>query len=359
MVPYLALETGKPTALIDIGHEKTSICIVQDGILRMFRSINIGGRFITEFLAREFSLSFTDAEKLKHKVSQVISPAKSEKSSLKEEEKAVAERITQACDSIFREIGRTLYSFKDWGQAPVDSIILSGGTSLIEGLDNYLSESLKIEVKPTKLVGSEFSFKETYMKRSLFSSKVLLLLCELLPIQKPARKINMRKGEFAYVHDYGPIFEFANKIMRYASILLLVLTVSYLAKYIVYTQQNDQIIAAYKKEYLGTFPKAGAKFNYIGGDLSKVHDPVRNRLRREIMNSKKAIRNFTRLNRKSPALLALLRLSEDLPKSLKISILSFTYTQNNKMRFRVEAETYTALENFKKMNSQNLIVFQR
>ena len=135
--------------------------------------------------------------------------------------------------------------------------------------------------------------------------------------------------------------------MRYASILLLVLTVSYLAKYIVYTQQNDQIIAAYKKEYLGTFPKAGAKFNYIGGDLSKVHDPVRNRLRREIMNSKKAIRNFTRLNRKSPALLALLRLSEDLPKSLKISILSFTYTQNNKMRFRVEAETYTALENFK------------
>ena len=168
LVPYLALETGKPTALIDIGHEKTSICIVQDGILRMFRSINIGGRFITEFLAREFSLSFTDAEKLKHKVSQVISPAKSEKSSLKEEEKAVAERITQACDSIFREIGRTLYSFKDWGQAPVDSIILSGGTSLIEGLDNYLSESLKIEVKPTKLVGSEFSFKETYMKEASF-----------------------------------------------------------------------------------------------------------------------------------------------------------------------------------------------
>ena len=39
----------KNYALVDIGNEKTTVCIVRNGLLRMFRSINLGGRYITDF----------------------------------------------------------------------------------------------------------------------------------------------------------------------------------------------------------------------------------------------------------------------------------------------------------------------
>ena len=38
--------------LVDIGHEKTSVCLVEGGILKMFRTINLGGKYITEFFQR-------------------------------------------------------------------------------------------------------------------------------------------------------------------------------------------------------------------------------------------------------------------------------------------------------------------
>ncbi|MCX6123706.1 MAG: pilus assembly protein PilM, partial [Proteobacteria bacterium] len=43
LAPYLRLGAEDCVAMVDIGHEKTSICIVQNGLLKMFRSINMGG----------------------------------------------------------------------------------------------------------------------------------------------------------------------------------------------------------------------------------------------------------------------------------------------------------------------------
>ena len=47
------LDADKCTAIIDIGHQKTSLCIVQEGVLRMFRSINLGGKYITDLISRD------------------------------------------------------------------------------------------------------------------------------------------------------------------------------------------------------------------------------------------------------------------------------------------------------------------
>ncbi len=63
---------GECFAMVDIGHEKTSVCIIRDGLLRLFRSINLGGRYITEFLARDLETSFTEAQRIKHDISKVF-----------------------------------------------------------------------------------------------------------------------------------------------------------------------------------------------------------------------------------------------------------------------------------------------
>ena len=53
-------------ALVDIGNEKTTVCIVRNGLLRMFRSINLGGRYITDFLARDLQVDFAEAQRIKN-----------------------------------------------------------------------------------------------------------------------------------------------------------------------------------------------------------------------------------------------------------------------------------------------------
>ena len=55
---------------MDIGNEKTTVCIVRNGLLRMFRSINLGGRYITDFLASDLQVDFAEAQRIKHHVSQ-------------------------------------------------------------------------------------------------------------------------------------------------------------------------------------------------------------------------------------------------------------------------------------------------
>jgi len=113
--------------IVDVGHEKTSVCFVKNGFLRMFRSINLGGRYITEFLARDMECSYEEAEKVKHRVSQVICAA-DKGESFNAEDRELAERITLAANVIVKELGRTLYAFKLYEKSPISSLYISAGS---------------------------------------------------------------------------------------------------------------------------------------------------------------------------------------------------------------------------------------
>ena len=111
LAPYLRCDPSDCVAMVDIGHEKTSICIVQNSQLKMFRSINIGGAYLSEFLSRDLESSLIEAQNTKHRVSQVVCEADN-CSGLPASDRIVAERMTLACNAIVKELGRTLYAFK-------------------------------------------------------------------------------------------------------------------------------------------------------------------------------------------------------------------------------------------------------
>ncbi len=72
LCPTIVAQENECYALVDVGNEKTSVCIIKGGVLRMFRSINLGGRYITDFLARDLECSFHEAQRAKHEVSSVF-----------------------------------------------------------------------------------------------------------------------------------------------------------------------------------------------------------------------------------------------------------------------------------------------
>ncbi|HIA00553.1 MAG TPA: hypothetical protein EYN66_01345, partial [Myxococcales bacterium] len=63
---YNHLISEGTVAFLDIGHHSTNLCIVQDGRLRMARSIGRGGMAVTQELATKLSMSFEEAEQHKH-----------------------------------------------------------------------------------------------------------------------------------------------------------------------------------------------------------------------------------------------------------------------------------------------------
>src|SRR3989338_9458594 len=52
-------------AIVNMGHQQTSVCIVEDGKISQVRSISMGGQTLTQAIQDTYHLSFEDAERAK------------------------------------------------------------------------------------------------------------------------------------------------------------------------------------------------------------------------------------------------------------------------------------------------------
>src|SRR5690606_3021903 len=188
----------------DVGHEKTSVCIVQDGVLRMFRSINLGGRYISEFLARDLETQFTEAQRIKHRVSQVLIEENMAQE-LSDEDRLVAERITLASNAIVKELGRTFYAFKTWEKSPISKLFISGGTTRIKNFDRYLESQLEIPVQLNRLDESELKINPALTQHMAIMPQSVAIGMRAVTSMKRHSQINLRQGEFAYIQNYETI----------------------------------------------------------------------------------------------------------------------------------------------------------
>ncbi|MBF0442026.1 MAG: pilus assembly protein PilM [Oligoflexales bacterium] len=248
----------KSFAIIDIGHEKTSICIVQNDLLRMFRSINLGGRYITDFLARDLQVTFSEAQRIKHKMGRVLCSSE-EQFELSEEEKLIAERVTLAANAIVKELGRTFYAYKNWDKDPIGKIFISGGTSKIRGLDHFLTQHLEIPTVHLKLDRHDLKINPDVIKSIQVVPQSLAIGLRAVTNLRKHSQINLRKGEFAYVQNYENLLKGASSIFKVITMALSLLIISYLFKFYFYTKEISELKEQYRKEFLSSFPDQKSK----------------------------------------------------------------------------------------------------
>ena len=348
--PYLNMQKNKCYGIVDIGHEKTSICFVQNGVLRMFRSINLGGRYLTDFIARDLEVSFSEAEKLKHKVSTFIVKNDKTKTQLSEQDQKIAERMTVAANPISRELGRTLYAFKSWEKAPVETLFLSGGTSLIHNMDHYLEEQLGTKIFKKQLTNSSLQINLKLKSKISKMSQGIAIGLRAVSSLKGQSQINVRKDEFAYIQDYESLFKQVSSIVRLVALLLIVLTLTYSVKYFVYSEETNKIQSQYKKEIASIFPKLKRKFSSNSYSFDRVHKESVQRLKNAIDINKNANKNFVLASDKSGSLVGLSAISKYLPKEIKVNIVEYKYVfqsvQVGYIFLRVEADSFDILDKF-------------
>jgi type IV pilus assembly protein PilM len=340
LCPTLNVSPEECYAFVDIGNEKTSVCIVKDGVLRMFRSINLGGRYITDFLARDLECSFHEAQRWKHDVSTVMHSGNLE-SKMTEVERRVAECITLATNAIVKELGRTFYAYKSMDKEPISRMIISGGTSKLQGLEQFLSEQLEMSVECFRIQRTNISINAALETKQAILPQALAIGLRAVTNLKQHSQINLRRGEFAYVQNYEAIMKAAGKTFRVLSVVLILLLISYVTKYYFYSQQIEKVKQQYIQEYAAVFPEAKKKASDKKTTFAKIRSDAEKKLNQGIRDKKAAIEEFTLATTESSALRALKEISEALPKEVKIDVTEFDFrtTQIGEGKLVLKAET--------------------
>ncbi|MDD9952607.1 MAG: pilus assembly protein PilM, partial [Zetaproteobacteria bacterium] len=351
LAPYLDMDEDKSYGIVDVGHEKTSVCFIRNGVLRLFRSINLGGRYITEFLARDLETSFNEAQRVKHDVGALSAQyLDAPELGLKGIDHEVSLRIGEACSSIAKELSRTLYSYKNWEKEPIEKIFLSGGTSQIKNLDHYMSSALHTRVEMARLGHSKLEINPSLHDRSEVICQGVSIGVRAVTSLRLHSQVNLRKGEFAYVQDYASVFRTVGMVSRYIGVALGLMAISYALHYFAYSKQIESTQAIYKKELIQSAPSLKKKIQ--SGRLSF---DVMNRDGKTVLNDRirrmhQAYLSFTDVNSDSGALVSLERMSQKVPKDISVNVVEYGYETkrdgSGRVKIKVEADSFDTVAKF-------------
>ncbi len=141
---------------LNIGCRKTNLTVLGRKDMFFTRDINFAGHSFTEALAKKYNLSYAEAERIK--IEQGMEPdlevvkTVSDKPMLRMAQKS-------AMDKLADEINRSLrYYVKETGQSMFTKMILSGGTSSLKGLPEFLEDKFNTAVEVyDPLIANDFS----------------------------------------------------------------------------------------------------------------------------------------------------------------------------------------------------------
>lgn len=129
--------------LVDIGSRATVITAVDEGYVRITRSIDIAGGDLTQVIANGLGVSTLKAEMLK-KSRGLMSGV---------QEENLAALMTPLLDVMINEIQKLGALYQERTKREVKKIVLTGGTANIPGLTDYIGRELKKQV----IIGNTFS----------------------------------------------------------------------------------------------------------------------------------------------------------------------------------------------------------
>jgi hypothetical protein len=139
-VPSLAkARTDGPVAVIDIGHERTDVVVVQGGKAVFSRSIARAGKQVTDAIAKFWRLDFDKAEAAKHADGFVASTAEP---ATNEAWARIHSVVVQELTPFARDLRQTLAACRArTGFMPLAALLVGGGARL-RGLGSFMTEQL-------------------------------------------------------------------------------------------------------------------------------------------------------------------------------------------------------------------------
>jgi general secretion pathway protein L len=215
--------------VLDVGHERTSACLVARGACEAARTFPFGAAQVARALARDLRVAEADAAAL-------LVAASGGPAADGTPEALAADAIRRALAPLVRELRATV---KAWqarvGPRPVRRILLAGELARLPALAEALAPETAGPVAPLALAGPAAE------RISPADAPALALALALaLRAHQGGRgpRLNLRRGPFAYVRDFQ---QFRDKLVRlaaYAALILLLAVVSSGVKVFVLARQE-------------------------------------------------------------------------------------------------------------------------
>lgn len=149
-------EEGKVVAIFDLGARSTTCSIVEGKVLYNSFSLDVGGDFLTERIAKSLQINLKEGERLKQEIG------------LREGTK-VREILSPLINSILQESEKFFQHYSKTRNREIQKIILCGGNAHLPGLLEYFKMYLKKEIEignPFKQISYPSALEKILMKMS-------------------------------------------------------------------------------------------------------------------------------------------------------------------------------------------------
>ena len=249
LMPALPATEG-PIAIIDIGHERTSVSIGRQAVgVETARTFAGGGFALTRALAAEFKIPIPEAQTWKDEHAalgeHVVGP---------DAERAAAAFI-RGFQSILRELKSTLKSYSARSKRAIEKVYLCGGTAKLPGLAEQLSADLQLPVQVLELPNDA---KAAMAAPSPQAAQALALALRGNATGAKAPRFNLRRGEFAFKSDFDFITDKLGQLVTFGAVLLVLLIASGIVRNTVLERREkavDAMLCDITNRYLGKCEK--------------------------------------------------------------------------------------------------------
>ncbi len=145
-----------PFCVLDIGHDSTKAYFFHKGNVVSNHVCNVAGSKINDIIAKTYGISEEEAVKYKHKNCFFLTSKQYD--DVNEDQQEFAKLMKQGMLPLLQDLKRWLLGFRIKQGESLNTIYLTGGTSNIKNIDNFIAEAVGCNV--TKLNLFDFNRKQ-------------------------------------------------------------------------------------------------------------------------------------------------------------------------------------------------------
>jgi len=238
-------------AIVDIGHRRTSVCILRQGKVVSAHTLLHGGADATRALAKEIGLSLDEAERGKRKEAFLeVTGAVAQFP----EQQQISDVLKRAMAPLVRRLRQLVQATISSSRVRVVKVILTGGGSKVMNLDRFLADELNIKVirgqelavlaqKGQGAIATAGTVGATAGDAGVESALAFAYALSGLAGPRDADRIDFRVGPYAWRGDYDFLRERLPALGAWAAALLLVVAVGSIAQVVMLSRESDGLLA--------------------------------------------------------------------------------------------------------------------
>ena len=223
-------------AILDIGHERTTIAIgSKTANVEYVRTFPGGGKALSTAIATEFAISFPEAEQWKETqgaVGPAVRGAGAERA---------AKALLRGLQPVIRETRTCLKASTARSRRSITQIYLCGGTAKLAGLDQQLSDEFGIPAARLRLPPEVAS--SIPPEASCSAVQAYSLSARRPSVTARGALLNLRRGEFAFKGDFDYLRGKVGLMASYAAVLVALLIASGIVRNSVLASRDKQVDA--------------------------------------------------------------------------------------------------------------------